>query len=592
MEDRGRRIDPRFASIAIAIVGVITYGSLYPFHFHANPDPGGPLRALIHTWHGPFGRGDFLANVLLYLPLGLFSIQSLRRLPLVARVTTAMLFGVALSVCMELLQFYDESRASALADVYANTIGVAIGLPIGVILFLNASLWHAYIPERRPFVILLLACWLGYRLFPDVPVIDLHKYWIAVKPLIFSRDFPLAEFYRHTATWLAVALLIEALFGARRSRFLIAPLVLLVLFARILIVDAALSSAEVAGAALAAMVWITFLSQWKMRAPVIAALFAGAAAIEALEPFQFNHVARPFGWIPFNGFLHGAPYVNVRSFLDKVFTYGALVWLIARAGSPWMMAASGGAGMVLCLRLAQVFLPGRSAEITDPIMVLLAAGVMKLMGEDPTRVPPDPQPGVWRAILTRNDPVEPVELILVMAGRMDRKHYGLELYKAGVAGRLVLSIGRYEVSKMPVAEWEGIDQLKSLRDRTPPSERHFFMTTDLSGIRFDKTELLRWSTYGEALAFRGFLEDLKARTVMVVSTDVHLRRVALTFAEVFRGSPVRFLYCPVPARFGTMGSDNWFVAKEMTKLVCYRIALSAPRWLAHRLLLLTGWGRK
>jgi hypothetical protein len=157
---------------------------------------------------------------------------------------------------------------------------------------------------------------------------------------------------------------------------------------------------------------------------------------------------------------------------------------------------------------------------------------------------------------------------------------------------LVLSIGRYEVSKMPGAEWEGIDELKSLRDRTAPSERHFFMTTDAAGVRFDKTELLRCSTYGEALAFRSFLQDLKARSVMVISTDVHLRRVALTFAEVFRGSPIRFLYCSVPARFGTVASDNWFVAKEMTKLVCYRAALSAPGWLAYRLLLLTGLGRR
>jgi hypothetical protein len=256
----------------------------------------------------------------------------------------------------------------------------------------------------------------SYRLFPDVPVIDLHKYWTAVKPLIFSHALPLAELDRHTVTWLVVALLIEALFGTMRSRVLLPALVLFMLFARILIVDAALSSAEVAGGALAAIVWIAFLSRLKMRAPVIAALFAAGVAIKALEPFQFNAVSRPFGWIPFYGFLHGAPDVNIRSFLEKAFSYGALIWLIARAGTPLLVAASVSAGMVLCLRLTQVFLPGRSAEITDPIMVLLAAGVMKSMGEDPTRVPLDEEPGGWRAILIRNDPVQPVDVILVLAG--------------------------------------------------------------------------------------------------------------------------------------------------------------------------------
>jgi uncharacterized SAM-binding protein YcdF (DUF218 family) len=183
---------------------------------------------------------------------------------------------------------------------------------------------------------------------------------------------------------------------------------------------------------------------------------------------------------------------------------------------------------------------------------------------------------------------------------MERKYYGLELYRAGFAPRLVLSVGRHEVSKMPATDWEGLDELKSLRDRTPPAERHFFMTTDVSGVRFEKTNLLRCSTYGEALAFRNFLQRRQARTVMVVSTDVHLRRVALTFATVFKGARVQFFYCPVPARFGTMASDNWwrrpadrwFVASEMTKLAGYWTALSAPEWMAHRLLLLTGYGRK
>src|ERR1035441_3224688 len=50
--------------------------------------------------------------------------------------------------------------------------------------------------------------------------------------------------------------------------------------------------------------------------------------------------------------------------------------------------------------------------------------------------------------LTWNDSVEAVDLIFVMAGRMERKQYGLELYRAGIAPRLILSVGRFEVSKM------------------------------------------------------------------------------------------------------------------------------------------------
>ncbi len=163
MEDRDGRIDKNFASIAAVLVVVIVYGSLFPFHFRGNPDLSAALRELINTWRGPFGRGDFLANVLLYLPFGLFSVQAVRRLPLTPRIALAIFSGLVLSVSMELLQFYDEGRISSLADVYANTIGAALGSTAGAILFRGASPWRAGTMDRRPFIILLLSCWLDGR---------------------------------------------------------------------------------------------------------------------------------------------------------------------------------------------------------------------------------------------------------------------------------------------------------------------------------------------------------------------------------------------------------------------------------------------
>ena len=202
--------------------------------------------------------------------------------------------------------------------------------------------------------------------------------------------------------------------------------------------------------------------------------------------------------------------------------------------------------------------------------------------------------------LTRSDAVQPADLIFVMAGRMDRKRYGLDLYRAGFAPRLVLSVGRFEVSKMPQLDLECVHELKSLRDQIPPRERNFFVTLDGSAIRIEKAKLLRPSTYGEVLALRRLLEREDRERVMVVSTDVHLRRAAFTFSKVFRGTSFQFLYCPVPTRVGLMAGDNWwkrstdrwFVINEAAKLAFYWTALSAPEWAARRLMRLTGWGRK
>jgi VanZ family protein len=383
---RDNRLNRNFALIAAGITLVIIYGTLYPFHFAEGPDSNGPIGALLKTWRGPFGRGDFVANILLYLPFGLFWVQALRRWQPIARVAFVVFSGLALSAGMELIQFYEPGRVSSLSDVYSNTLGAVVGSVAGVILSSRPFSWRAGITGRRPFVVLLIFCWLGYRLFPYVPVIDLHKYWTAVKPLVFAPALSPLDLYRHAVIWLAVALLLEALFGVAGSRLVLLLLIPVVLFARVLIVDAVLSPAEVAGGALGTVVWSGFLSRVQSRARVIAVLFAGVVAIDALRPFQFSAVAHPFGWIPFAGFMHGSLELNVRSFFEKVFTYGTLTWLIARAGTKFIIAVCASTALVLCLRVSQVFLPLRSAEITDPIMVLIVAGVMKQMGENPRRV--------------------------------------------------------------------------------------------------------------------------------------------------------------------------------------------------------------
>jgi hypothetical protein len=75
--------------------------------------------------------------------------------------------------------------------------------------------------------------------------------------------------------------------------------------------------------------------------------------------------------------------VNVLSMFEKVFTYGSLLWLLTRSGLSLGVATTVTAITVFALRYAQVYLPGRSAEITDFAMVLVLGLVMKLLAEEP-----------------------------------------------------------------------------------------------------------------------------------------------------------------------------------------------------------------
>ena len=194
--------------------------------------------------------------------------------------------------------------------------------------------------------------------------------------------------------------------------------------------------------------------------------------------------------------------------------------------------------------------------------------------------------------LTRNDPIKPVDLIIVFAGRMERKRFGLELFRRGVAPRLLLSVGRFEVSRMGGVGFDSAAELIAKRDRTAPEERHFFVVLNAAGTYIETARLRRWNTYGEVLGLRKFLEHDVPRSVLVVSTDVHLHRIALVFNRLFREAPLEVHYCQVPASGSSVRKEDWwarpddrqFVLKEAVKLAAYSIILSMPEHIVSRIM--------
>ena len=91
------------------------------------------------------------------------------------------------------------------------------------------------------------------------------------------------------------------------------------------------------------------------------------------------------------------------------------------------------------------------------------------------------------------------------------------------------------------------------------------------------------------------LEREHAAKVMVVSTAIHLRRVAHTIRKVLADSPLDFIYCPVQegdnlrqACWWTRSDGRSYVLSEMMKLAGYGLILSLPVWVARRLMRLRG----
>jgi len=68
--------------------------------------------------------------------------------------------------------------------------------------------------------------------------------------------------------------------------------------------------------------------------------------------------------------------------------------------------------------------------------------------------------------LSVDDGPAPCGVILVLAGRPERKPYGLKLFQQQFAPRLIVSVGRYEVRE--TAKQLSVPALLELRDATPP----------------------------------------------------------------------------------------------------------------------------
>lgn len=368
------------------IIAVILYGSLYPFTFD-RPDNGiGPLPNLLRSWAEPPHRGDFIANILFYLPLGFFGVLAIARgSGVLLGIVLATVVGALLSTTMELAQYYVAGRVSAANDVYANVLGTLLGAVVGGVTDRNFRwpLLHAITANRVP--ALLLSLWLGYRLYPYLPTIDLHKYWDAIKPVVAYQDVRTYDLCRYATVWLTAAALVEPLDAPRRGCLLFPLFIVGVLGAKVLIVGKVLGFAEIASAAMALGAWLLLAVGGGARYRVIAvAVPLGAyVVLGRLAPFHFNAQGRPFGWIPFFSFISGSLDVNIISFLEKAFLYGSLIWLLGRTGLGSTRSTILVAMMLFATSWVETYLPGRSAEITDSLMAVLIGVIIAVM-EDPT----------------------------------------------------------------------------------------------------------------------------------------------------------------------------------------------------------------
>ena len=369
-----------YAVVLLIVVMFILYGSLFPFEYRERFYPGGSVAYLLSTWHQWDHRGDLLSNILLYLPLGFFATLVLpARMSGMQRALLATLAGTALSGCVEIAQFHDVGRVTSMGDIYANGIGAGLGAAAAALF--GASLRWPFMQElaAHPTATLLLVMFFGYRLYPYVPTIDMHKYWHALWPILRTPSLSPYDLARYAITWLFIAVIVDSLYGFRRFLVLFPPLCCLEFIGKIMIVSTALTLPDVGGAAVGYMLWALLLHRLPGRIVIATFLFAGMVMAERLQPLHFLAFPRRFGWIPFASFMGGSMNVAMQAFCQKFYEYGGLIWLLGRCGIALPIGTALTAALLLATSIAECWLPGRSAEITDAAMAAVIGAAFAML---------------------------------------------------------------------------------------------------------------------------------------------------------------------------------------------------------------------
>lgn len=120
------------------------------------------------------------------------------------------------------------------------------------------------------------------------------------------------------------------------------------------------------------------------------------------------------------------------------------------------------------------------------------------------------------------------DLIFVLAGRVVRKRFGLELFRAGVAARILFSVARFEVRRFKELRLPVAFDLLPIALPVAAPERHFFVAFSGGGPEVERIKVRRFGTLREIEALAGYLtRHAGIRSVIVVTSAVHVRRVGI-----------------------------------------------------------------
>ena len=377
---------PRYLQIArylaLGIALLIVWGSLFPFEFQL-PDAQLLQHRLRTALSHHMTRGDLASNVLIYMPLGAALYLSLWGRSGKVLILQATFIGSLLSLNMELAQAFTAHRVTSVFDWALNSAGAFGGAIVMRLYLLVGDRWRFRSlvgprPALVPMWIVLL--WLLSQFSPYKAVLDAAQLQASTDSLEHHYVWSLVDGSLAIAAWLVLAETMRRIWMPRFAAAALLGLIGATLFARLWIIDQRLRFEEVIAWIVAvASLFVSREPHSRARASVAAGACALALVVAGLYPFQFLPEAQPFHWIPFSGNLLLSR--DYQPLVEKLFLYAGLLWTATLAIGRLGTAALAAFVLTTLIELQQMWVPGSRAEVTDPLLIALLAGVFYLAME-------------------------------------------------------------------------------------------------------------------------------------------------------------------------------------------------------------------
>ena len=340
---------------------------------------------------------DILTNILVYMPLGVLIILAFRRryCP-VCKLLVATLASALLSFSLEYLQAHLPGRVPSIIDVMLNTIGGFTGALLALLLWQDTFIGGRLKRLRNTYIqtgplanlgLAVLGLWALSQLSPLVPSLDMGTLRDGIKPLFQTfKQLASLQWIRVAEYALAIAAL-GILSGTlqrirHRSQLRFAIFAVMVLLLKVPVVSRQLSLEALLGLFTGLSLFLLFV-KISLRAQlwIAAVLLLGTVVCAGLYA-PVDAIAKSptassvFSWVPFRSHLNNE-IVGIIDILGGLWPFLALSYIALSLGTTRRLTVATAGAVVIflvafVLEWHQQSIPGRSADITDAILAVMA----------------------------------------------------------------------------------------------------------------------------------------------------------------------------------------------------------------------------